>query len=132
MRLSGMERVMSKRIYISIETPVREGLSWDERWSGADNGLITCWEVGRQQAIRDPELAERAKNNELPSLDWKGGVEKKLKAKIRFGCLNYLAAWQGLRGDDLDIDMSREVELVCTKTKQRVVFTPDQSKYAEP
>ena len=80
--------------------------------------------------MRDDELAERAKNGELPSLDWKGGVEAKMKTLIKYGSLNYLASWQGLRGEDLDIDVEQDVECVCSKTGQRVVFTPDQRKYA--
>lgn len=53
---------MSQRIRGSISEPIREGLSWDERWKGPDNGLIACWEVGWHQGERDPELRERAKN----------------------------------------------------------------------
>ncbi len=103
-----------ERVFRSIKEPIREGLTWDERWKGADNGLITCWEVGRERAEREPELAEKAKSGELPVLAWKGGVEKKLKTK-KYGTLNYLAEWQGLRGEDLNLDPSKEVELVCSR-----------------
>jgi hypothetical protein len=123
---------MSQHIRRSITEPIRDNLSWDERWNGPDNGLIISWEVGRQQGERDPDLGERAKNGELPPLDWKGGVEKKLKSKFKYGCLNYLAAWQGLREEDLDIDLERDVEIVCSRTGSKVIFTPDQSKYSTP
>ena len=72
---------MSTHIFRSYLEPKREGLSWDELWKGSDIGLITCWEVGRELGKKDPELAERARNGELPVLIWKGGVEKKIKKK---------------------------------------------------
>ena len=68
---------MNQRIYRSCDEPKREGLSWDERWKGPDNGLITCWEVGRELSKKTPELAERTKKGELPVSEWKGGVVKK-------------------------------------------------------
>lgn len=69
---------MSTRIYRSIHKPIRENPSFEERWRGSDNGLITCWEVGRTKSIESPELAERTKKGELPALGWKGGVDKKI------------------------------------------------------
>jgi hypothetical protein len=105
-------------------------LSWGERWKGPDNGLFTCWEVGRELAKKDPDLAERARRGELPLLDWKGGVEKEIKQLKKYGSLFYLATWQGLRGEDLDIDPNEETTLVCSRTNMRVVYTGDMSKYA--
>jgi len=64
---------MNQRIQRSQNEPKREGLSWDEHWRGEDNGLITCWEVGRELREKEPELATRAENGELPVLGWKGG-----------------------------------------------------------
>jgi len=119
---------MSQRIYRSYKEPIREGLSWEELWRGEDEGLITCWEVGRKIRERDPDLAKRVENGELPILGWKGGVEKKIKKK-KYGTLNYLAAWQGLRGEDLDIDLSQEPELICSKTGMKVIYTGDVNKY---
>jgi hypothetical protein len=75
--------LMSQRIFRSFKEPKREGLSWAERWKGNDKGLITCWEVGRDLRQKDPELARRAENGELPALGWKGGVEKALKIRQR-------------------------------------------------
>ena len=66
---------------------------------------------------------------ELPPLGWKGGVERKLKAREKIGTLMYLAQWQGLRGEDLDIDTEAEPQHVCTRTGMRVIFTGDYEKY---
>ena len=122
---------MNQRIYRSYHEPKREGLSWDERWKGRDKGLITCWEVGRELSKKEPQLAERAKNGELPVLVWKGGVAKKIKKKEKYGTLSYLAQWQGLRGKDLDIDLSEEYELICSKTDMKVIYTSDVKKYGD-
>ena len=122
---------MNQRIYRSYHEPEREGLSWDERWRGRDKGLITCWEVGRELSENEPELAQRAKKGELPVLAWKGGVAKKTKKKENYGTLNYLAQWQGLREEDLDVDLSEEREIICSKTGMKVVFTGDINKYGK-
>jgi len=122
---------MSDHIYRSIQEPKREGLSWDELWRGLDKGLIACWEVGRDTGMKDTELAKRAKNGELPVLGWKGGVDKQIKKKEKFGTLNYFAMWQGLRGEDLNVEISKEIELVCTMTRMRVIYTDDAAKYGE-
>jgi hypothetical protein len=82
---------MRQRIYRSYGQPKREGLSWQELWQGDDKGLILCWEIGREMRLREPELARRAENGELPVLGWKGGVEKKTKISEKYGTLNYLA-----------------------------------------
>lgn len=121
---------MSKRIYRSINEPiVRDGASFNDRWKGEDAGLITCWESGRQKRESNPSLMKHVENGELPVLEWKGGVKKKLKGDIKYGTLYYLAQWQGLRGEDLDIDSSEEKELTCAKTKQKVIYTADRSKW---
>jgi hypothetical protein len=92
-------------------------------WEGPDEGLIWCWERGRQERLERPDLAARADQGELVvGLDWKGGVEKKLKVEKKRGTLKYLATWQGLRGEDLDIDLEHERVIVCTRTGQAVVF----------
>ena len=120
---------MNQRIYRSCQEPKREGLSWDERWKGHDNGLITCWEVGRELAKKKPELAERTQKGELPVSEWKGGVAKKIIKNEKYGTLYYLAEWQGLRGDDLDINLSEESELLCSRTGMKVIYTGDTDKY---
>ena len=89
------------KIYRSIFEPIREGLSWNERWTSEDGGLIACWDSGRETRIENPGLAEQAIGGELVILPWKGGVEKAIKKKKKFGTHFYLAMWQGLRGEDL-------------------------------
>lgn len=121
---------MGKHIHRSIKEPHREGLTWEERWQGIDQGLIACWERGREKRDQEPELAKCAERGELPVLAWKGGVSKKIKTKKKYGTLFYLATWQGLRGEDLDVDLDKETEIVCSKTGICVIFTPDVKKYA--
>ena len=120
------------KIRRSKNEPIRQGLSWEERWKGIDEGLIACWERGREKALEDSALAQSAKDGQLIVLPWKGGIEKQIKKKMKYGTLNYLAMWQGLRGDDLQIDTGTEPELTCTVTHMLVVFTKQSSKYAEP
>ena len=74
----------------SIDQPIREGLSWDERWLGLDRGLICCWERGRQKRVETPDLAARADKGELVILAWRGGVEDKLKIKKN---LEHFSIW---------------------------------------
>ena len=113
---------MASRLRRSIDQPIRAGLSWNETWEGPDQGLISCWERGRQKREEEPELATRALKGELVILAWQGGVEEKLKAKKKYGTLKYLATWQGLRGEDLDVPLEGEHVIVCTKTGQAVIF----------
>jgi hypothetical protein len=122
---------MSQRIYRYFKEPKRERecLSWNALWKDHDQGLITCWEIGRERREKEPEFAKRAENGELPVSEWKGGVKKKLKKGKKYGTLKYLAEWQGLRGEDLDIDLSQEPELICSKTEMKVIYTGDIKKY---
>ena len=120
-----------RRIFRAANEPKRERLSWQETWNGEDNGLIACWERGRDKRMEAPQLAERARLGELPVLAWKGGVEKAIQKKQKFGTLQYLAMWYGLRGDDLEIDMDSEPVLVCSRTGMTVVYTGDLTKYAD-
>ncbi len=122
----------NKKVERSFAEPNRENLTWDERWKGSDKGLITCWEVGRGKRLTEPELAEKTEKGELPVLGWKGGVERKIQKSEKYGTLNYLAQWQGLRGEDLNIELDIEVELICSRTGMKVIYTPDASKYLEP
>ena len=89
---------------------------------------LTCWEIGRDLRQINPELASLAQNGELPLLVFKGGIERKIKKIKKYGSLNYLAEWQGLRGEDLNIDLSQEYEIICSKTRMRVIFTGDINK----
>ncbi|MBN1981730.1 MAG: hypothetical protein JW795_09375 [Chitinivibrionales bacterium] len=76
---------MNHRIFRSYKESLRENISYEVRWKSCDKGLINCWEVGRELSKKDPELAERARNGELPALGWKGGVKKKTKKKKSTG-----------------------------------------------
>ena len=99
---------MDTHLRRSIHEPIREGLSRTELWDGEDGGLIWCWELGRQKRLQDPDLAARAEKGKLVVLAWKGGVQKKLKVDKKGGTLYYLATWQGLHGEDLDIALEDE------------------------
>ena len=113
----------------NISEPFRTGLSHQEIWSSSDHGLIMCWEVGRKRAAEKPALAALCKSGELPVLGWKGGVSRQLLKLEKFGSLKYLAHWQGLRGENLEVDLSMERTVTCTRTRMAVTFTPDQAKY---
>jgi hypothetical protein len=107
-------------------------MTWKVRWRHADLGLIGCWERGRRLRQENPVLAKRAEQGELVTLWWTGGTEnidldedgggKKSKSGKRYGTLNYLATWQGLRGEDLEVDLDAEVVIVCSMAKRAVIF----------
>jgi len=88
---------MAVRITRSITEPLREKLTFSQRWDQDDRGLITCWERGRVLATTHPELAQRAIEGDLVELPWKRGS------------WHYLAMWQGLRNTDLNVDTSAEI-----------------------
>ena len=118
-------------MYRSISEPIRREPSFDERWGTLDLGLITSWERGREKRAEDSDLTAQAVAGQLPILPWKGGVEKAIQKKMKYGVFNYLAMWQGLRGEDLNIDVGEEVALTCTATGMTVVFTDDPAKFSE-
>src|SRR5690606_29968569 len=97
-------RESTMKLSISVQESVRKGLSTHELWLQPDGGLIACWERGRELAQEQPELAELAGSDVLVPLPWKGGLEKVVKTKRKYGTMRYLAMWQGLRGEDLNID----------------------------
>ena len=124
----------------SSDTPPRAVASWDEMWKGEDEGLIQCWETGRtirrRRTERDLEICDRVDRGELPSLHWKGGFEidpddpnQMPKMKKKFGCLQYLATLQGIKGESLVIDSSQEVAIRCSRTGVLVVFTADRTRW---
>jgi hypothetical protein len=119
------------KVHRSVTEPIRETGNWSARWEGTDQGLITCWERGREKANEAPDLAALAREGQLVELPWKGGVQKAIKKKEKYGTLFYLAMWQGLRNEDLNIDMDVETSLVCTATKMTVTYTGDSARYAE-
>ena len=111
-----------------MSSPLRLGMTWEETWRGEDRGLIKCWENGRTLVGTHPELAKAASSGELPCLDWKGGISGNPKMKKKFGSLQYLATWQGLRQQDLCIKVEEETTLTCTRSLIVVTFTPDLRK----
>jgi len=115
----------------SIAAELRAGLSYEERWGTLEDSAITAWEQGRVLAIERPALATAARAGELPVLPFKGGLSEPLKRK-KHGCIEYLAMWQGLRGEDLLIDLDRETAITCAAHGSTVTFTADATKYAQP
>ncbi len=118
----------------SISSQIRSGLSIEERWRGADSGVIASWERGREISAETScdaqDLTARARRGELVILPWKGGVERSLKTKQKYGTMRYLAMWQGLRGENLEVDLAGDLERTCTATGMTVIYTNDASKYA--
>jgi hypothetical protein len=97
------------------------------RWSGTDKGLIAAWLRGIEKRVESPELAAQCAKGELPVLAWKGGCQRYIKSG-KTGSLLYLATWQGLRGEDLHVDMESEPVMYCSKTGTKVIFTLDKKK----
>lgn len=124
---------MAGRVQRSISEPIRLGLTWEESWDGEDGGLIKCWENGRLLRQREPATAAKAERGELPPLEWKGGAEHPLEQKKepKFGVHRYVATWQGLREEDLDVDPLVEVEMVCARTGVAFIYTNDIKKYGK-
>lgn len=120
------------RIHQEIASPPILSEDWYKRWEDTDQGLICCWLRGIEKSREDNALADKAKAGELPVLAWKGGVEKSIKMKTKVGALTYLATWQGLRGEDLDIDTDLEVSLTCSRTGVLVLFTNQIHKILQP
>jgi hypothetical protein len=118
-------------LIVKIVDPGRDSMTWEERWEGADKGLIAAWERGREKSGEDLILAAAARRGELVALPWKGGVERATKQTRRYGTLLYLAMWQGLRKEKLDIDMECETALTCSRTGMTITYTPDASKYSQ-
>lgn len=124
-----------------------------EIWEGPDKGLIYCWELGRKERKEKPDLAARAENGELvavgrlrlnlgsdfrddelpddagPDTDESADDSKTRRKKPenhgiwKRGSLQYLAWWQGLRGESLNVSLVQTIEIVCPK-----VFATDKGK----
>jgi len=74
-------------------------------WCGPDDGLIRCWERGREMRAAeevypagDPNAApdfKGADEGELIRLPWKNGIKVKDRPQSQlFAPLQYLAMWQ--------------------------------------
>ncbi|TEA79812.1 hypothetical protein [Allopusillimonas ginsengisoli] len=117
------------KIHRSIEEPLRDGLTTNELWFSDDSGLIACWERGRKMATERPEVAADAVAGVLIELPWAGGLAKAIKTGKKYGSYRYLAMWQGLRGQDLDVDPSRDTLLICSRFGATVTFTSDLARF---
>ena len=102
--------------------------TWAERWEAPDRGLLVSWARGVEKSKETPTLSEAALRGELPPLAWKGGGDKAIKAGKRIGSLYYLAMWQELRGDPLDIETDSPLTLTCGRFQTQVTFTQDVQK----
>jgi len=78
-------RGSTMKIHLPITQPIRQNAKWEQRWNDADQGVIACWERGREKSLEDPKLASQARDGQLVVLPWKGGVEKEVKKKQKFG-----------------------------------------------
>lgn len=123
---------MGKHISRSIKEPIRKDPTSEGKWRGEDKGLILCWEEGRELALSQPKMAKRALRGELPMLSWKGGVKRNPKKKKKSGSFCYLAQWQGLRGEDLDIRLSEPTVLKCSRTGVKVKYCLESTVFAVP
>lgn len=120
---SSLGKSTTMKIQCSINKPIRKFIDMDHRWRSTDEGLIWCWERGREIAQENPQLAERAKSGELMILAWRGGVAPNAKIKKKTGTYKYLAQWQGLAGKDLELDTDTSISLICTATGVNVTFS---------
>jgi hypothetical protein len=100
------------RIACSVSKLPTQEDSYTARWEGADGGVIACWLRGLEMRKEYPHLATLAQEGTLPLLPWRGGIDKAPKSGKRLGAIQYLAGWHGLRGEDLDIDVSVDHEHV--------------------
>lgn len=108
--------------------PKRTNLSYAEAWEGEDLGIISAWERGREKRKEDLDLTQKVMQGELVELPWKGGVDKPIKSKIKYGSLLYLAMLQGIKGENLQIETEIEVILICSSTGTPVTFTANLKK----
>ena len=123
---------MCSKIFREISSPIRSGLNHEEYWEGVDKGLITCWEVGRKFRETNPKLKSQCEAGELPVLGWKGGLTPTEKKSKKTGSLKYLAQWQGIRGESLNINLKLENLVTCTKTETTVTFTQSRENDFQP
>lgn len=133
---------MSGRLTRSIAEPIRPEADWPATWQGPDKGLVYCWERGRMirvdgvRVLGDADAARAlvaaAERGELPPLPWKGGTSPEMTpTSKKIGTLQYLAMWQGLRNENLDLDLEGQTAIVCAATGARVTFqafVPDEDE----
>lgn len=115
---------------ISDPPPICE--NYEDRMHGPDQGLINAWLAGIAKRRESPEIAAQAVAGELPVLAYRGGVDRAVKTKNKTGSLLYVAMWQGLRNEDLELDTDSEPVLTCKRTGVPVIFTLDINKLWPP
>lgn len=124
---------MPGRLTRSTAEAIRPEMNWTATWQGPDHGLIYCWERGRVARVdgvrvfgdsdKAKQIVAAAERSELPSLPWKGGASTDMTSDSKkTGTLQYLAMWQGLRNEDLDLDCDGQTTVVCAATQARVIF----------
>ncbi len=111
-----------------VADPPPQRADYEERNNGPDMGIVNAWLAGLEKRNEWHLAVQSALRNELPVLPFKGGVVKAINSKTKIGALHYLAMWQGLRSEDLRIDMQAEPVMVCSAYGVRVTFTGDIKK----
>lgn len=94
-------------------------------------GIVNAWLAGLEHRRSNVAWRTAAEAGELPVLPYRGGVERKIKKKLKIGALHYLAMWQGLRGENLNIDTDKEPVITCSRFGVMVQYTFDFSKFEE-
>ena len=112
----------------SISEHINVVIDWESRWGNLTAGIITSWNRGREMVNERPDIAEAARAGRLVSLVWKGGVEKKILKTTKYGSFFYLAMWQGLREEDLNIDIDSEPSITYSVSGMTVFFTNNMDK----
>lgn len=117
-------------VIVKKSSPPPPQPDFELRTNGVDRGLISAYLAGIDIASKTPAPPEvaAALRDELPTLPFKGGVEKTTIVKRKVGALQYLAMWHGLRGDDLVIDTNSEPQRTCSRTGTTVTYTLDTSR----
>lgn len=118
------------RITAAAAFPPSQPGDWTARWEGQDHGLIAAWFAGREYAQHAPDVAEQARRGVLVALPFKRGATTPVKG-MRWGTLLYVAMWQGMRGEDLDIDPTADVRLTCSSTGGAITYTLDSRRWRE-
>jgi len=128
------------KIYRSINEPIRENRSYEERNSSVKASLESAWEAGRKNRESFTKLIPFLKQGGLPKLSFKGGHnmppyknDEPPKYQFKHGHYNYLAQRQGILGEDLNIEVfeDEEQEMICKISTKKTIFTFDILKLKE-
>lgn len=61
-------------------------------------------------------------------LVWKGGVEKKFLKTTKYESMYYLAIWERLRGENLNINLDSEQSVASAATAIMIIVMPNIEK----